>query len=397
MKQERHDGGRRGGERHRDEDGHADDEAQMRDRRKLIGRDEEDQEPEADAEHQADGGLLRHDADPGLRIDLPGRQSSDHDDHALGADVPGGPVDDGDEGGQSNHSAQLGRELRDKNSGNHAAHPADQKPGEPDPGQSQGREGSNLLGVVGTGHLEDVFGGFFPQDVDHVVHRDDPDEHVVFVDHRNGQNVVTGDQPGDVFLVSVDVHALGADVPGGPVDDGDEGGQSNHSAQLGRELRDKNSGNHAAHPADQKPGEPDPGQSQGREGSNLLGVVGTGHLEDVFGGFFPQDVDHVVHRDDPDEHVVFVDHRNGQNVVTGDQPGDVFLVSVDVHAPDVGSHGFGEILSLIRQEKLPEADDASHLMVFIDHVDIKNIFDLARLANLGDRLFDGQVLVQGDV
>src|SRR4030066_287705 len=47
----------------------------------------------------------------------------------------------------------------------------------------------------------DVLGGFLADDVDDVVHGDDPQESAVAVHHGHRHDVVLGDQPGDFLLV----------------------------------------------------------------------------------------------------------------------------------------------------------------------------------------------------
>ena len=63
-----------------------------------------------------------------------------------------------------------------------------------------------------------------------------------------------------------------------------------------------------------------------------------GQAIEVFGRFVLDDVDHVVHGDDADELVLFVDDRDGQQVVGRDQPRDFFLVGIDANADEVGRH-----------------------------------------------------------
>ena len=60
-----------------------------------------------------------------------------------------------------------------------------------------------------------------------------------------------------------------------------------------------------------------------------------GQPVDVLGRLVLDDVDDVVDRDDADQLVLFVDDRNGEQVVGGDLPRDFLLVHVDARADQI--------------------------------------------------------------
>ena len=70
----------------------------------------------------------------------------------------------------------------------------------------------------------------------------------------------------------------------------------------------------------------------------MLVAGDAGEAEHIFGGFVLDDVDHVVHGDDADQLVAFLDDRNGKEVVGGDQPRDLFLVHIHARADRIGGH-----------------------------------------------------------
>ncbi len=110
----------------------------------------------------------------------------------------------------------------------------------------------------------------------------------------------------------------------------------------------------------------------------------TGHLEHVFGRFFPDHVHDVVNRDNADQFVVVVDDRNREQVVTRHLTGDFFLVHVDRHADHVAH---GDVFQRRRgrnRQQLPQREHPDQALILVSHVNIKHHFRFRRQLEASD-------------
>jgi len=105
--------------------------------------------------------------------------------------------------------------------------------------------------------------------------------------------------------------------------------------------------------AHQQPGEP---FFQGFSGAEVNAVVlgDTGEFIDIFGGFFLDDVDDVVHGDDPHQTVGVVHDGDGQQIVVGHNGGYFLLVRMRVHLVHIRLHDLFQAGFRVDQDDLFE-------------------------------------------
>ena len=100
---------------------------------------------------------------------------------------------------------------------------------------------------------------------------------------------------------------------------------------------DDRGGQECRHEVGQQPGQALLEGFPGRRGDTLV-TRDPGQAQQVFARLVLDDVDHVVHSDDADELVLFVNHRHGQQVVRSYLPRDFLLVGINADARDLGGH-----------------------------------------------------------
>ncbi|CAN3965198.1 hypothetical protein HEAFMP_HEAFMP_10650, partial [Dysosmobacter welbionis] len=115
-----------------------------------------------------------HHAQQVAESNLPQRQGTDHRRGGLGAAVAAGAGEHGDVGGQNGHRRQgilkVGQDHPSESGGQHQHH----QPGGPGPpGLKHAGLEIRLVARQDGGHLLDVLGDLFLQDVHGVVHGDD--------------------------------------------------------------------------------------------------------------------------------------------------------------------------------------------------------------------------------
>lgn len=128
-----------------------------------------------------------------------------------------------------------------------------------------------------------------------------------------------------------------------------------------------------------------------------FGFVGAGEFEDVFGGFFFDDVDDVVDGDAPDEDAVGIENGEGAEVVFGGGAGDFFLVGVGLYGDGVFDGEGGEgLLEVGGFEQFPELDVSLEAAVGGDDVgEVYGFFEVDG-SDVGDGLGGGHVGGDGD-
>jgi hypothetical protein len=90
---------------------------------------------------------------------------------------------------------------------------------------------------------------------------------------------------------------------------------------------------------------------------------------DVLGGLLPDDVDDVVDRDHPQQAMAAVDHRDGHQVVLGDEPGDLLLVGFRGHAHRLLLAQEPDRSRRVGRDQPPPGQAAHQMVVVVDHVE----------------------------
>jgi len=90
---------------------------------------------------------------------------------------------------------------------------------------------------------------------------------------------------------------------------------------------------------------------------------------DVLGGLLPDDVSDVVDRDHPQQALVAVDHRDGHQVVLGDEPRDLLLVGLRGHAHRLLLTQEPHRSGRVGRDQPPPGQAAHQMVVVVHHVE----------------------------
>ena len=117
------------------------------------------------------------------------RQAAHDDGQRLRGRIAAHAGDDRHEHRERRHLLNRAFEQRDHRRGKEGGHQVDAQPRQA-LANRLARRRRNTLVAGHAGQSQQVFGGFVLDDVDHVIHGDDADELVLFVDDRNRQQVI---------------------------------------------------------------------------------------------------------------------------------------------------------------------------------------------------------------
>ena len=142
------------------------------------------------------------------------------------------------------------------------------------------------------------------------------------------------------------------------------------------EERHDRGGQKRGHQVDAQPRQP-LAQRLARRRERALVAGHAGQTIDVLGRLVLDDVDDVVHGDDADQLVLFVDDRNGEQVVGRDLPRHFLLVHVDARADQIGGHDPLERRFRRHEQQPAQRRHADQVAPFVDDVEIEHHLDVA--------------------
>ena len=146
---------------------------------------------------------------------------------------------------------------------------------------------------------------------------------------------------------------------------------------------------HTAQPGGEKPGSAGKGIVPRRLQENLPVLSGPGHLQKIFGGFFPDNIDNIVHRNDANEFVSRINDRYGKEIVLRNDMGHFLLIGIGVHRYHLRIHYIFETPVWLMHEEFTKGKHTAQLAFTVNDVEIEGHLHLfATLLNPLDGIAD---------
>ena len=120
-------------------------------------------------------------------------------------------------------------------------------------------------------------------------------------------------------------------------------------------------------------------------------------MEQIFLGLLLNDIDDVVDRDHTDQPVLQVDHRNRQQIVFGDDLGNLFRFRFDLAAHHALHHGVAKMSERIGEDQASQREHAVEMAFAVGAIDVEERILARVLADCLDGLPDSQVLIEREV
>ena len=118
-----------------------------------------------------------------------------------------------------------------------------------------------------------------------------------------------------------------------------------------------------------------------------IAALDAAEAQHVLGALLHQHVDHIVHRDDAEHPLVGRDHRQRQEVVLGDQAGDLLLIGLGRDRHKLGRHDRADAPLGRGGDHRAQGDHTDELLGRVEHIQVRQALHLrVDQAQMGDHL-----------